>query len=319
MSNTKTTLGLGTAAIGRPQYINIRDNQPEPFEHQRFYQRGIDILDKAYGAGIRYFDTAPGYGMAEQIMLDWIKTKEDQELEVATKWGYTYTAGFDANAEVHEVKEHSLDKLNEQWQQSRLLLPRLSTYQIHSATFESGVLENEEVLKRLHELKKQYGLIIGMTSTGDNQVEVLKKALDLEVEGEALFGAFQLTYNVFDQSGLDICREMASQGKRIIVKEAMANGRVFPNERYPHYGHAYQKLTELADMYEVGVDAIALRFCIDSFPLYSVLSGAAASDQLAENLKALDFQLSASDMEELKTVAVDPRLYWQERKQLEWN
>lgn len=319
MLNTKTTLGLGTAAIGRPQYINIRDNQPEPFDRQKFYASGMDILEKAYQAGIRYFDTAPGYGMAEQIMLDWIKTKNDRDLEVATKWGYTYTAGFDADAEVHEVKEHSLNKLNEQWQQSRLLLPQMSTYQIHSATFESGILENDQVLRRLHDIKKQHGLIIGMTSTGDNQVEVLKKAIDLEVEGEVLFEAFQLTFNVFDQSTLGICREMASRGGRVIVKEAMANGRVFPNERYPHYGQTYQKITELAEKYEVGVDAIALRFCIDSFPLYSVLSGAATFNQLSENLKALDFQLSASELEQLKALAIKPQRYWQERKQLEWN
>ena len=65
-------------------------------------------------------------------------------IEIATKWGYTYTANFDANATVHEVKEHSLSKLNEQWNFSKQLLPYLKVYQIHSATLETGVLENKK-------------------------------------------------------------------------------------------------------------------------------------------------------------------------------
>ena len=76
--------------------------------------------------------------MAEQILIDWCRDHPNEHVEIATKWGYTYTANFDPNATIHEVKEHSLAKLNEQWAQSQQLLPRLSTYQVHSATFASG-------------------------------------------------------------------------------------------------------------------------------------------------------------------------------------
>jgi hypothetical protein len=42
------------------------------------------------------------------------------------------------------------------------LQPALKIYQVHSATFESGILENSDVLKRLYEIKKDTGLQIGI-------------------------------------------------------------------------------------------------------------------------------------------------------------
>ena len=96
--------------------------------------------------------------MAEGLVLEWLKTKNDKTIEIATKWGYTYTANFDKNAIIHEVKEHSLVKLSAQWDFSKQLLPYLKVYQIHSATIETGVLENTEVLAQLAFLKKNITL-----------------------------------------------------------------------------------------------------------------------------------------------------------------
>ena len=314
-----TKIGLGTAAIGRPEYINIRSGEKPEFSLDAFRKRGMDMIHTAYEMGIRYFDTAPGYGMAEQLLIDWSHDKVDERLEIATKWGYTYTAGFDPDAKVHEVKEHSLAKLNEQWKQSKSLLPLLTTYQIHSATFETGVLENEAILNRLSELKGEYGILIGLTASGANQVEVIKRSLDIEVDGELLFDVFQVTYNIFDQSIATLSNQFELNKRRLVIKEAMANGRIFPNERYPHYQTAYNQLANLADKYNVGIDAIALRYCIDSIPSFKVLSGAAVKEHLMDNLKAETFQLTPHDVEALNELASSPQHYWDERKQLDWN
>ena len=197
-------LGLGTAALGRPQYINVRQENCEISNLEIFRKQSFQVLEDAYKLGIRYFDTAPGYGLAEELVLEWLKTKDDKTIEIATKWGYTYTANFNANAKVHEVKEHSLEKLNEQWNFSKQLLPYLKVYQIHSATLETGVLENDEVLKQLAFFKNEYNLKIGLTTTGANQVEVIQKALDVLVDGKPLFDVFQVTYNFLEQSLLKI-------------------------------------------------------------------------------------------------------------------
>ena len=312
-------IGLGMAAIGRPKYINLRQEASLEISMRTFRENGLATLEAAYMQGVRYFDTAPGYGMAEQILVDFIKEKKALDIEVATKWGYTYVANFNPNATQHEVKEHSLKKLNEQWNESEILLPQLTSYQIHSATFETRVLNNEAVLHRLAELQNEHGLLMGISTSGVHQKEVLKKALDTEVNGKSLFDVFQVTYNVFDQSISSIASEISKQNKRLVIKEALANGRIFSNKKYIHYATIYKRLKELSNKYDVGVDAIALRFCIDSIPIYKVLSGATNETHLIYNLKANDIKLEKRDIDDLKKVAVSPDFYWRERKQLDWN
>ncbi|MGB5632846.1 MAG: aldo/keto reductase [Waterburya sp.] len=312
-------LGMGTAAIGRPHYINVRSIANNYTSLEEFKQEGLKVLDYAYDLGIRYFDTAPGYGIAEKMIINWLKERMHKDIEIATKWGYTYTANFEKSAEIHEVKEHSLHKLLEQWEESKHLLPYLTSYQIHSATLESGVLENTSVLGKLNFLKNELGLHIGLTSTGKNQLEVLKRAIDIDMEGKPLFDVFQITYNVMDQSLQKICLQLATENKRVIVKEALANGRVFRNKNYPIHSKLYDTLEELASKYSVGVDAIALRFCMDTINPYIVLSGASSTFQLSENRMSLQFTLTEYELALLKQFAVSPHNYWAERKLLLWN
>ena len=312
-------LGLGTAALGRPQYINVRLNDVDNSDLAAFRKQSFQVLEDAYNAGIRYFDTAPGYGLAEELVFNWLKTKDDNSIGIGTKWGYTYTANFDANATVHEVKEHSLAKLNEQWNYSKQLLPYLKVYQIHSATLETGVLENQEVLKQLAFLKKEYNLQIGLTTSGINQVEVIKKALNVFVDGKQLFDIFQVTYNFLEQSLLEIVDELQQQNKRIIIKEALANGRVFSNKNYAHYQEMYATLESLSKKYNVGIDAISLKYCEQIISKSTVLSGASNTKQLKENLKLNDFKLSNDDINLLNSFKTDAEHYWSERKNLAWN
>lgn len=311
-------IGLGTAAIGRPRYINVRIGpRDNPEDLEAFRAKGISVLEKAYQSGVRYFDTAPGYGMAERIIHDWQSENPYHDLEIATKWGYIYTANFDPHAEVHEVKEHSLDVLNAQWAGSKALLPRIFTLQIHSATFESGVLDNEPVLNRLQEIRDGEGVRIGLTSSGNNQNEVIKYAVDIFKAGKPLFDVFQVTYNILDQSFASLVSDL--KDKRIVIKEALANGRLFRNQRYPHYQRLYDLLDRLAKKYGVGVDAIALRYCMDSISPYMVLSGASSIHHLEGNIKTANFRLTEDELIELDDHAIDPGNYWSERRELAWN
>lgn len=312
-------LGLGTAALGRPQYINIRQESCDNSNLKKFREESFTVLENAYNLGIRYFDTAPGYGLAEELVLKWLQTKNDDSIKIATKWGYTYTANFNANAKVHEVKEHSLAKLKEQWEFSKQLLPYLKVYQIHSATLETGVLENKEILAHLAFLKKEHNLKIGLTTTGTNQVAVIKKALTILVDGASLFDVFQVTYNFLDQSLLTIIDELHEQSKTVIIKEALANGRIFRNKKYPHYDKMYSVLENLSKKHDVGADAIALQFCLQTIPKSTVLSGASDNNQLKENVKANSFSLTSNEVEQLKSQKISPEFYWQERKELQWN
>lgn len=312
-------LGLGTAALGRPQYINLRQEDASEFDLESFKQNGVNVLEEAYHRGIRYFDTAPGYGIAEKIVSDWLQTKNDKTIKIATKWGYTYVANFDAKANVHELKEHSLSKLNEQWEVSKDLVSHLQVYQIHSATLETKVFENKAVLERLSFLKDENQLQMGITTTGVNQVEVIKRALDISIDGKQLFDAFQVTYNILDQSVMSISDELTRQNKTLIIKEALANGRLFRNKKFAHYRKLFDYLEALAHKHQVGVDAIALNYCGNTMPKSMVLSGASNHMHLEGNIKAKSFTLNEDEFQQLNAFRISEAMYWNERKLLSWN
>ena len=309
-------IGLGLAALGRPEYINLRQDKEIDKSEVSFEENAFEVLDSAYDNGVRFFDTAPSYGKGEQFLIDWNRNRAHADVVLSTKWGYTYVANWELGYKgTHEIKEHSLAKLKEQWEQSQLLLPKLGVYQIHSATFESGILKNSEALEKLAILKEEQGLKIGLTTSGANQKDVIQEALKTTVNGEILFDSFQVTYTILEQEVFEILQEIKKAGKFIIIKEALANGRVFSKEN----PSLHTKLTKLAIKYKVGIDAIALRFCIDTVHPDIVLSGASNSQQLKENLKALDFELTAQEISSLKEERTSASLYWETRKQLEWN
>src|SRR5207302_3299747 len=168
-----TPIGFGLAAVGRPGYITLgRDHD---LGHDRSVEalerRSHEVLSAAYDAGIRYVDAARSYGFAERFLASWLRQRAlpPKRVTVGSKWGYTYVGNWQVDARVHEVKDHSLAALRRQIAESRGLLDEyLDLYQIHSATLESGVLDDHAVLSELNALRAS-GLAIGMSVSGPRQ------------------------------------------------------------------------------------------------------------------------------------------------------
>ena len=313
MINNKTDIGLGLAALGRPEYINIRDNYTIDKSVEAFRKNTFKVLDKAYQNGIRYFDTAPSYGKGEQFLLEWHQKNNHNDIVFGTKWGYTYVANWQLHFDgKHEIKEHSLEKLVEQWETSQFLLPNLKYYQIHSATLDSGVLENTAVHQKLAALSKKFNIKIGLSTSGVHQSKIIEKALEIKANNKFLFDVFQITYNFLEQSCLEAILKLKELNKTIIIKEALANGRVFKIDNNIFI------LNELLEKYKVGIDAIAIRFVMDTVEPNVVISGAFSTKQLEENLKAYDFKLTKGDLESLKSLKQNSESYWKVRNTLEW-
>lgn len=311
MSETK--LGLGLAALGRPEYINIRQQKNIDKSFEAFHRNASTILDLAYSKGIRYFDTAPSYGKGESFLTEWNAKNNYTDVTLSTKWGYTYKANWQLGyKDKHEIKEHSLTKLKEQWQTSKVLLPNLKIYQVHSATLESGILENNTVLEELHKLKKENNLKIGISTSGVNQKKVIEKALAITIDNEPLFDSFQVTFNILEQTTKPILELLKKNNKTIIIKEALANGRVFKQLLLN------EDVTKIQKKYNVGIDAIALRFVMDSLNPTVVLSGASTKKQLLENLKVNDFVLTNNEVNILQKLQMDAKNYWEDRNALSW-
>ncbi|MGJ8551150.1 aldo/keto reductase [Winogradskyella wichelsiae] len=318
MSNTK--VGLGLAALGRPDYLNIRLDSNIDKSVKTFKNTAFKVLDEAYQLGIRDFDVAPSYGLGEEFLQNWNDSRGYNDVRLSTKFGYTYVANWEIGfSGKHEIKEHSIEKLNEQWEVSKALLPNLKIYQIHSATLDSGVLTNVTVLSRLNELKQKHQLEIGISSSGTEQVKIIKEARKIKFNGEALFDSYQVTFNIFEQSTFQILKELINEGKTVIIKEGLANGRIFKNDKFKIYDKAYNYLETISNKYNVGYDAIAIRFIMDYLEPKVVLSGASNSLQLEQNLKVSNLVLTKEEITTLKSLVISKDHYWNERSDLEWN
>jgi aryl-alcohol dehydrogenase-like predicted oxidoreductase len=255
-------ISLGLAALGRPGYINVghaTDLQAD-YEMAAMEARAHAVLDKAWATGIRYFDAARSYGRAEAFLASWLASRSiaPGAVVVGSKWGYIYTAGWQVQADKHEVKDHSLPVLLRQLAESRTLLgPHLKLYQIHSATLDSGVLENQPVLEELARLRAT-GVRIGLSLSGPDQATTLKKALEVEVDGQRLFDCVQATWNLLETSAESALHEAHEAGVAIIVKEALANGRLTSRNSDPAFAAGRRLLEEVAVIHETTPDALAL-------------------------------------------------------------
>jgi aryl-alcohol dehydrogenase-like predicted oxidoreductase len=294
-----TPIGLGLAAVGRPGYITLerekdlgRDRSVAALE-----RRSHEVLSAAYDAGIRYFDAARSYGFAERFLASWLHQRAlpPKAVTVGSKWGYTYVGDWQVAARVHEVKDHSVAALRRQIEESRALLgDYLDLYQIHSATLESGVLEDHAVVAELNTLRAR-GLTIGMSVSGPRQAEVIRRALAVRVDGVNPFQSVQATWNLLEPSAGPALVEAHDAGWGVIIKEALANGR-------------------LADRDQEAIAAALANPWVDV-----VLSGAVTEAQVRSNAQALAVHLSPDKLAELSKLAEPADRYWKERGQLAWH
>ena len=314
-------IGLGLAAVGRPAYINLGRDEDLPAERtvEAMRTRAHALLDSAYAAGVRYFDVARSYGRAEEFLAQWLEKHQPKDVVVGSKWGYTYTAGWRLDAEVNEVKDHGVATFERQLGETRALLgDRLDLYQIHSLTPDSSALHDAELHRRLADLTAT-GTVVGFSTSGPAQAEAIRAALAIEVGGRPLFRSVQATWNLLEPSSGPALAEAHDAGCLVIVKEALANGRLAVGEGAPG-------------------DAVALAAALRQPWASIVLSGAATTAQLASNLRATNLLASnlratnllasnpgASDLgsesitvRRLAGLAMPADRYWQERSRLPW-
>ena len=305
-------LSLGLAALGRPAYLtlghgdDVTDSSVDGMRCLTF-----EVLDLAYDSGLRHLDTAHSYGLAEVFLSEWLRTRHLSDLSVTSKWGYTYVGGWRTGDHPQEIKELSWDTYRRQMPRSLDLLGgNLVGYQIHSATVESGVLDNTEILDAMAALADR-GLLIGISTSGPSQGDAVRQAVRLAENGDVPFSFVQSTWNLFEPSVEDALLDAAAEGFGIIIKEALANGRLvrgpFPEE-----------VSRVAGKLGVGPDAVCIAAAA-SLPFRPVvLSGAVSTTQLRSNLRAAEVTLGPGDWAALRSLAQAPSRYWKDRAALPW-
>jgi len=311
-------LGIGLAALGRPAYItagrggDLRGGRAVADLRDRTFA----VLDAAHAAGVRYVDAARSYGRAEEFLAAWLAAHpEVDDVEIGSKWGYRYVGDWRMDADTHEVKDHSAAAFRAQWAETSALLGgRVAVYHVHSATLDTGVLDDAELHGALAQLRDQ-GVRVGISTSGPRQGDAVRRALEVSVGGAPLFTSFQSTWNPLEPSAGPALAEAAAAGARVIVKEAVANGRLAPGGAD---SPGTRRAAKLAADLGTTVDALATAAALAQPWAWRVLSGAVDPAQLASNVAAAGLAVPAEVADELATLAEDPAAYWAARSARPW-
>ncbi|GAB3258044.1 aldo/keto reductase [Kineosporia babensis] len=319
MTSSTRRIGLGLAAAGRPAYITPARSADLGGERDvdRLRSLSHDLLDAAYAGGVRYVDVARSYGRAEEFLAGWLQARpEIEDVVVGSKWGYRYVGDWLLDAHVHEVKDHSLTAFTEQYRISRDLLgPKLAIYHIHSLTPDSPALADKGLHRALAGVRAS-GCRVGFSTSGPQQGEVIRRALEVEVDGLPLFTSVQTTWNVLEPSAGPALAEAAASGVTVVVKEVVANGRLTPADHDLAPGAVAARA--LAADRGVSVDQVAIAAALAQPWAWRVLSGAVSAAQVESNLAAAQVKLNAVEVNRLTAMAQPPQEYWAQRSARAW-
>lgn len=245
-------LGLGLISIGR-KWGHVERPIPS-------IEQVNDLLNIAVRMGIRYFDTAPAYGMSEERFGNFLKTLDSVQLQnviVATKCG----EHWDDKMSTTQV-DHSYEALCRSIDQSLTRLPKIDILQIHKAT--PQVLADEGVRRAL-EYAKSKGVTAFGVSVSD--LETAKIAL-----ADSLFSLLQFPFNHSYQAMESLFPLAWTAGKSVFVNRPLGMGSLMYDENGKFKGEA-----ALIEAYKV---IVSQQF------RGAILSGASSADHLEQNLKA---------------------------------
>jgi aryl-alcohol dehydrogenase-like predicted oxidoreductase len=326
-------LGLGLAALGRPGYVTLNhaSDLGGRYDQSIMELRTHDVLSAAFEAGIRYIDAARSYGRSEDFLASWLQKRaiEPGEISVASKWGYTYTAGWSTSATQHEVKEHSLAAYLRQLHESiERLGPYLSLYQIHSVTAESKTLEDDALIDAIARLRTR-GIRAGLSVSGPGQDAAIRRSLEVRRDGESVFDSVQATWNLLERGAESALQDAHDAGMKVVVKESLANGRLTgeagrgKGEEGKNEGEIFSplvvRISEVAENRGTTVEMLALRAALARPWADIVLTGAATVGQIQSNVAALGLAYDAALDEQLRSVSIDSAEYWRARTSFRWN
>ena len=318
-------LGLGMAALGRPGYVTLNhaSDLGGAYDPSAMESHAHKVLDAAHDSGIRYIDAARSYGKGEDFLASWLKARkiEPGEITVASKWGYTYTAGWSTSAAQHEVKDHSLATFKRQFDESTERLGEyLSLYQIHSVTADGRTLDDAPLIDAIAEMKAQ-GIGAGLTVSGSGQYVAIRKSIDSHRDGVRVFDSVQATWNLFERAAGSALSDAHAAGMQVVLKEVLANGRLTHANRTADelFAPRVLRLREIAESRGTTIEMLAFAAALRRPWADIVLSGAATVGQVGSTLGAINFDFDDELDDQLRAFSVASTEYWRARNSFSWN
>jgi aryl-alcohol dehydrogenase-like predicted oxidoreductase len=318
-------LGLGLAALGRPGYVTLNHARDlgGRYDPAAMESHAHEVLDSAFDAGIRYVDAARSYGKAEDFVASWLRQRKiaAREVLVASKWGYTYVAGWSTTATQHEIKDHSLAAFERQLPESLERLGRhLSLYQIHSVMAESKTLEDDALIDAMARVREN-GIRVGLSVSGAGQDVAIRRAIEVRRDGERIFDSVQATWNLLERSAESALEEAHAAGMKVVVKESLANGRLTHGNRdgEVEFAAPVARIFKLAEDRATTIERVAITAALARPWADVVLTGAATVEHITSTVTPLELTYDPELDEQIRSISVSADDYWRARKSFKWN
>ncbi|MEU0950506.1 aldo/keto reductase [Streptomyces canus] len=287
-----TELGFGASVIG-----NLYRVTPA--------EEAAAAVDAAWQAGLRYFDTAPHYGLglSERRLGAALKGRPRDEYVLSSKVGRLLVPNEDprgVDSEGFVVR----DDLRRQWDFSRdgvlrsieaslerTGLDRLDIVYLHDPD-DHWRQAAEEAMPALAELRDQG--VIGAIGAGMNQSAMLARFLR-ETAADVVMLAGR--YSLLDQSALDDVLPAAQEHGKSVVAVGVFNSGLLSRDR-PTEGMKYDyqdappelvaralAIAEVCERYGTSLPAAAIAFPYTHPSVVNVTLGMRNPDQLARNVE----------------------------------
>ena len=300
-----TTLSVSPIALGTMQFLWSTSEE-----------EAYNLLDDYYNAGGNFVDTADMYtqwapgcsgGDAERIIGSWMKKRKNREKIVLSSkvrsrmWKGPYGEGL-SRKHIFKACDDSLKRLQTDY---------LDLYFSH---WPDETTPEEETLSAYHTLIKQGKVrFIGCSNYTPTQ---LSNALYLQEQGLPSYQVIQTLYNLVDRQHFE--KELLPLVKRyslgVLAYSPLASGflsglfepyKPFPN--HPRADFIKSKMTpsniavlsllkEIASSHHATASQIALAWLLEQETITGLITGADTTEQLRENLGALQIHLTAKEV-----------------------
>jgi aryl-alcohol dehydrogenase-like predicted oxidoreductase len=285
-------IALGTVSLG------VDYGLPAPGEFGRPERRdAVRVIHAAADTGINLFDTAPAYGEAEALLGEALAKRDD--CFIATKVSIpTKVSSVPLRDQIISSLENSLRALHRE---------TLDLVQIHNATVE--VLEAGEILRILESARRSGKVrFIGVSIYTDEEAlaAVHTNAVDM----------IQIGYSILDQRKAKIVLPAARKHHvGVLTRSALLKGVL--SSKAEHLPDEMAALKIAADRARQSLKVswndlptAAVRFCVDSPGIDSVLIGPRTEQELKQSLEVIEMpRYDASFMKEAEHLGLtDERL-----------
>jgi aryl-alcohol dehydrogenase-like predicted oxidoreductase len=275
------------------------------------------VLEAALDSGINFFDTADIYGdsESERLMGEVLEGRRD-EYVLATKFGWEKGAPEAPGGSREHIRwavEGSL---------KRLRVEKIDLYQYHRP---DGTTPIEETLGALDELVRE-GLVGAIGCSNFSAAELEEADRIARERGLAHFVTLQNEYSLLEREiEAEVAPACERLGVSILPFFPLASGLLTGKYRRGESGPEGARLSsreapgsdaqfEVVEALEgfaaergVGVLDVAIAGLAAQPAVASVIAGATKPEQIATNVKAIEWQPSEADLAELDRIAPTPR------------